>query len=293
MRDHDEPAQAEQVSAVRVGVQNASRDPRRGANEQAAEPGPARRRDFVSKRAQHTANRSPSVFSATLPVKPSQTTTSASPSSSARPPCCPRNGRRRPRAARASRASAGSLSASSPIPKEPDCRVGDVEELLGEDRTHVRELDEVLGPPVCVRAAVDQHRRPAPSGITIAIPGRWTPGSRRRGGGTPQASHLCFCRDNSLGVSVADSSVQLVPATSPASRERPPPACRSSRSPRCTGRARARARRAPPARRAPARSSRSGSRRAGHDLSGPWSPPRASTATRTVTAATGRAPEAA
>ncbi len=42
--------------------------------------------------------------------------------------------------------------------EQADGRVRAAEDLLGEDRAHRRELNEVLGPAVGVRAGVDQHR---------------------------------------------------------------------------------------------------------------------------------------
>ncbi len=45
--------------------------------------------------------------------------------------------------------------------EQTDLRVGEVQDLLGEDRPHVRELEQVLGTRVGVRAGVDQDRRPA------------------------------------------------------------------------------------------------------------------------------------
>ena len=63
--------------------------------------------------------------------------------------------------------------------EERDPRLANAERLLGEERAHVRELEQVLGAGVRVRAAVDQDasgRRAPGSGIAIA--GRCTPGSR-------------------------------------------------------------------------------------------------------------------
>ena len=39
-------------------------------------------------------------------------------------------------------------------------RIRDVEQLAAEDRAHVRELEQVLGPGIGVRAGVEQHGRP-------------------------------------------------------------------------------------------------------------------------------------
>ncbi len=43
--------------------------------------------------------------------------------------------------------------------EQPHLRVGDAEHLLGEDGAHRRELEQVLGPRVGVRSAVEEHRR--------------------------------------------------------------------------------------------------------------------------------------
>ena len=43
--------------------------------------------------------------------------------------------------------------------EEPDLGPVDVEDLLAEDRAHVRELEEVLGPRVGVGAGVEEHAR--------------------------------------------------------------------------------------------------------------------------------------
>src|SRR5919109_4396207 len=45
--------------------------------------------------------------------------------------------------------------------KERDHRLADADDLLREDRAHVRELEEVLGSRVGVRARVDQDARAA------------------------------------------------------------------------------------------------------------------------------------
>ena len=69
---------------------------------------------------------------------------------------------------------------SSPIESSRTRRMAIAEDLGREDRAHDRELEEVLGPGVGVRAGVDQQRRPRRDGIGTAIAGRRTPGSRRR-----------------------------------------------------------------------------------------------------------------
>ena len=63
--------------------------------------------------------------------------------------------------------------------EQPDGRLADLEQLLREHDAHVRELDEVLGARVGVRAGVDQDRRAAARRDHDRDPGRWTPGRRR------------------------------------------------------------------------------------------------------------------
>ena len=77
--DHDEAADTEQIgAAVGVGVEPAAQAPRRGADQEAAELAGRRARDLVAARPWITVRIVPSsVFSATLPVNPSVTTTSA------------------------------------------------------------------------------------------------------------------------------------------------------------------------------------------------------------------------
>ena len=102
-----------------------------------------------------------STLSAMLPVKPSQTTTSAAPSSRSRPSTLPTNRSSvRRRAARcASRVSRLPFSGSSPIESRPTVGTADADDLLGEDRAHVGELEQVLRAGVGVGAGVDQDRR--------------------------------------------------------------------------------------------------------------------------------------
>ena len=113
VRDHRQPAQAEEVgAAVRVRVEP-------GSGGRARHRGSAGRRPCrAAVRSSPRAGRSSDVLivpsislSAMLPVKPSQTTTSAAPASSSRLSVLPCEiGGRSPRAARAPRASAGSPS---------------------------------------------------------------------------------------------------------------------------------------------------------------------------------------
>src|SRR5581483_10664074 len=46
--------------------------------------------------------------------------------------------------------------------QQPHLGARQAEDLLGEDRAHVAELEQVLGARVRVRAAVEEHRRTVP-----------------------------------------------------------------------------------------------------------------------------------
>ena len=72
-----------------------------------------------------------------------------------------------------------SFSASSPIERSRTSRLGDAQDLLREDRTHVRELDEVLGRASAFAPASMRTLGRGVPGSTTAIPAR-TPGRRRR-----------------------------------------------------------------------------------------------------------------
>ena len=182
-----------------------------------------------------------SSFSATLPVKPSQTTTSAAPSSSSRLSALPANASSlAASSACASRVSWLPFSASSPIERSRTSRPLEPEDLLGEDRAHVGELEQVLGAVVRVRARIEQDgrasaggdrhrdRRPQHAGDATQMEGRRRAsrpcsrprGRRRRGPRRPRRARR---RDWSR-----------------ASRAPPRPASRASRSPRSSRRARAR-----------------------------------------------------
>ena len=101
-----------------------------------------------------------SVFSATLPVKPSVTTTSAAFASRSRPSVLPREvegalGQERVRLER----ELVPLLRLLADREQAHLGVREAEDLLGEDRAHVGELEQVLGAGVGVGAAVEQHRR--------------------------------------------------------------------------------------------------------------------------------------
>ena len=131
-----------------------------------------------------------SVFSATLPVKPSQTITSAAPSSSvaALGVALEAELARREQRVRLERQLVPLLRL---LADREQAHVGplDVEDLLGEDRAHVRELEQVLGPRVGVRAGVDAGRTGRCSvGIATAIAGPDDARAARRMWSRPAAS---------------------------------------------------------------------------------------------------------
>ena len=126
------------------------------------------------------------------------------------PRCCPRNAGRTP----ASSACASSVSwlpfsGSSPI--ESRRTRGSRTPRISSAKTAPmrRELHEVLGPRVGVRAGVDQHRwGRGVAGITTAIPGRWTPGSRL----------TCEQRRGEHGAGVAGRDARRAASPSPTAR---------------------------------------------------------------------------
>ena len=181
MRDHDEAAQAEEVgAAVRLGVEPRPDAPRRGADEEPAEL-PAHDASSSERSEPRIVRIVPSsAFSATLPGEAVGDDDVGRPSSSHLLSVFPANRSRSPR--RSSWASRASWFPSPPPRRSrgADLRLGDAQDLLREDRAHVRELDEVLGPGVGVRAGVDEDARAAAGRQHDRDPGRRTPGSRRR-----------------------------------------------------------------------------------------------------------------
>ena len=99
----------------------------------------------------------------TLPVKPSVTITSASPVPTAKPSTLPV--KRRPSAPLERRVGRldvlGPLRRLGAVGEQRDARALHAEHRLHEGRAHVGELDEVLGPHLDVRAAVEQQERAA------------------------------------------------------------------------------------------------------------------------------------
>ena len=191
--DHGQPAQAQQVgAAVGVRVEAGPQSARGRADQEAAELA-ARVAVISSRSASSSVEIVPSSsFRTMFPVKPSQTTTSAAPAAGRGPRRCRRSSSaRRRRAGRAPRASAG---CPSPPPRRSRAgapRARDVEHLLAKTGAHVRELEQVLGPRVGVRARVEQHRGPVLAGITTAIAGRATPAGGAARGSRRPASRRC------------------------------------------------------------------------------------------------------
>ena len=158
--------------------------------------------------------------------------------------------------------------------EQPHLGLVDVEDLLGEDGAHVRELEQVLGARVGVRAAVEQHRRrraerrdrdrdrgPEDAGDAAQVragPRRASRrcsrprrprrrGPRRRRGRRRRASCPACARTASAGFSsmpiasaASTSSSPWVsspggPKTTGLDRRRPRPRARPRRSPRAPG----------------------------------------------------------
>src|SRR5262249_1643518 len=93
--------------------------------------------------------------------------------------------------------------------EEAHLRVGDSEDLLGEDRSHVAELEQVLGSRVGIRTRVEHDAEPAP--------GRHD--DRDRGPiDAGQATELEQARgEHGAGVACRDDSVGIAGADCPAS----------------------------------------------------------------------------
>ena len=89
--------------------------------------------------------------------------------------------------------------------QERDLGILDAHDLVREDRAHVRELEEVLGPGVGVRACVDEDRRAADRrqrdrdrrAVHVGQPADLEQARGQRRPGVPR-------RDDSVGGSVAD-----------------------------------------------------------------------------------------
>ena len=122
-----------------------------------------------------------SSFRATLPVKPSVTTTSAAPARRSRLSALPLEASvaRRQQLVRLERQLVPLLRLLADR-EQAHLGRGDAEDLLGEDGAHVRELEQMLGTRVGVRAASSSTDGPRARGIGTAIAGRQTPGRRRR-----------------------------------------------------------------------------------------------------------------
>ena len=182
MRDHDDAAQAEEVAAARrLGV-----EPRPQA---ASPPGRIRRPPSFPRVVDSSSERSatsrlrivPSrVLRATLPVKPSHTITSASPSSK-RAPFDVALEVERARLEQRVGVERQLIPLLGLLADREQAHPGpvDPEHLLREDRAHVAELEQVLGPCLRVRAGVDQDGGAVLGGDHDRDPGAEDAGRRR------------------------------------------------------------------------------------------------------------------
>ena len=143
---------------------SSSRSPR-SAGRSSSPPSFERRDDIAAPRtAPSSAADEPSMtFSATLPVKPSATITSAAPVPIAKPSTLPTKFRPCGAGQRAVRGDddLGALGRLGAVGEQRHARRGDAADGLHERRAHVRELDQVLGPDLDVRARVEQQERRA------------------------------------------------------------------------------------------------------------------------------------
>ena len=160
--DDGDAAQAEQDRAAgRVGVQ---------LPPQAAEGRPKQQPPAAASGLERAASRIASVtafavpsisFSATLPVNPSVTTTSAAPAGRSRPSTLPTKSMPSASAsiALASTTSSRPLPASSPTESRPTRGRSTSEDRLAERGAEEGELDQVLGPHLDVCAHVEEEHR--------------------------------------------------------------------------------------------------------------------------------------
>ncbi len=92
-----------------------------------------------------------------------------------------------------------------PDREQADVRLRPVEDLLGEDRAHVRELEQVLGAGIGVRPRVDQHRGTPPGGDDDRDPrpqDAGDPAEDDQAGSEHRAG--VARRDNGIGVTLGD-----------------------------------------------------------------------------------------
>ena len=136
-------------------------------------------RDLLAQRVEQGADRPLDALSATLPVKPSVTRTSAAPSRTSRPSALPRKSRSD--AASSSCASSVSrlpFSGSSPIERRRTSGAAMPRISSAKTAPIVANWSRCSGAAVRVRAGVDQDRRAvAASGSGRRSPGRRTPGN--------------------------------------------------------------------------------------------------------------------
>ena len=169
---HDaEPAQPEQVgAALPLGVDLLAKAAERAAQQQRRRASPRVEDIAASRTAPRIVCETPSIsFSATLPVKPSVTTTSATPAGHVAALDVADELERAvagagalAQLARAPRRTSGlPRSASSPLDSSPTRGRCDAEHGARERGAHERELDEVLAAHLGVRADVEQRHRAA------------------------------------------------------------------------------------------------------------------------------------
>ena len=195
MRDDDEPAQAEEVgAAVRVRVEARAEAARRRADQEPAQPAAQRGGDLLSKRIERRLDRSLEQLQGHVPRE----AVADDDVGHLAQQVAPLDVADEAEARRLQRAGVG--LADEPVAllrlladgEERHFGMPHAHDLLGEDGAHVRELDQVLGPGVGVRARVDQDRRGRRS---TGAGSRSPAGARRAGGGSRggrrRASRLC------------------------------------------------------------------------------------------------------
>ena len=180
--DHGDAAQPQEDRAadrVRVDLVAQTADP--PADQQAADARDRRRGDRLADRADDVFEVPSIAFRATLPVKPSVTTTSSSPPVRSLPSTLPT--KLSCVSAAASRSCAATTS-GVPLPgllavrEQADLRALDAVDGLHEGGAHVGELDQVLGADLVVGAGVEQQDRAARDRQQRGDRGRWTPRMR-------------------------------------------------------------------------------------------------------------------
>ena len=158
-------AQPEQDrAALLLGVELVAQPAQSGPQQQAAElRAPATTAPRPRTAPSSAADEPSMTFSATLPVKPSATITSAAPVPIAKPSTLPTKFRPVATGSSAVRRDddLGALGRLRAVGEQRHARRRDAADGLHERRAHVRELDQVLGPDLDVGARVEQQERRA------------------------------------------------------------------------------------------------------------------------------------